>query len=77
MAQFEKQLERLEEISASIKKSDISMEEALKFFEEGIQLAKKMEKDLEKIETKIQVLMNAPVTVEDKPELDLFSLSAN
>jgi exodeoxyribonuclease VII small subunit len=77
MAQFEKQLERLEEISASIKKSDISMEEALKFFEEGIQLAKKMEKDLEKIETKIQVLMNAPVSVEDKPELDLFSLSAN
>lgn len=77
MAQFEKQLERLEEISASIKKSDISMEEALKFFEEGIQLAKKMEKDLEKIETKIQVLMNAPVRVEDKPELDLFSLSAN
>jgi exodeoxyribonuclease VII small subunit len=77
MAQFEKQLERLEEISASIKKSDISMEEALEFFEEGIQLAKKMEKDLEKIETKIQVLMNSPVTVEDKPELDLFSLSAN
>ncbi|MDI9387298.1 MAG: exodeoxyribonuclease VII small subunit [Spirochaetota bacterium] len=77
MAQFEKQLERLEEISASIKKSDISMEEALKFFEEGIQLAKKMEKDLEKIETKIQVLMNSPVRVEDKPELDLFSLSAN
>lgn len=76
MAQFEKQLERLEEISASIKKSDISMEEALGFFEEGIQL-KKMEKDLEKIETKIQVLMNSPVRVEDKPELDLFSLSAN
>lgn len=77
MAQFEKQLERLEEISASIKKSDISMEEALGFFEEGIQLAKKMEKDLEKIETKIQVFMNSPVRVEDKPELDLFSLSAN
>jgi len=32
MAQFEKQLERLEEISASIKKSDISMEEALRIF---------------------------------------------
>lgn len=77
MAQFESQLERLEEISSSIKKSDITMEEALKFFEEGIQLAKKMEKDLEKIETKIQVLMNSPVQVEDKPELDLFSLSSH
>lgn len=77
MAQFESQLERLEEISNSIKKSDITMEEALKFFEEGIQLAKKMEKDLEKIETKIQVLMNSPVQVEDKPELDLFSLSSH
>ena len=76
MADFEKQLERLEKISSSIKKSDITMEDALKFFEEGIQLAKKMEKDLEKIETKIEVLMNTPVLADEKPELDLFSLSS-
>ncbi|HOS31174.1 MAG TPA: exodeoxyribonuclease VII small subunit [Treponemataceae bacterium] len=73
MESFEKRLERLENLNNSIKKSDLPMEDALKLFEEGIQLAKSMEKDLDKIESKIQILMNQPVSVQDKPELDLFS----
>ena len=77
MADFEKQLERLEQISTSIKKSDISIEEALKYFEEGIKLAKKMEKELEKIESRVQVLMNSPVQPDESPELELFSLSGD
>ena len=44
MTNFEEKLKRLEELSASIKKSDISLEDALKDFEEGIKLAKSMEK---------------------------------
>jgi exodeoxyribonuclease VII small subunit len=63
----------LENLNNSIKKSDLPMEDALKLFEEGIKLAKSMEKDLDKIESKIQILMNQPVSVQDKPELDLFS----
>ena len=73
MESFEKRLERLEKLNNSIKKSDLPMEDALKLFEEGIKLAKSMEKDLDKIESKIQILMNQPVSVQDKPELDLFS----
>ncbi|HOE09429.1 MAG TPA: exodeoxyribonuclease VII small subunit [Treponemataceae bacterium] len=73
MESFEKRLERLENLNNSIKKSDLPMEDALKLFEEGIKLAKSMEKDLDKIESKIQILMNQPVSVQDKPELDLFS----
>ena len=74
MKNFEENLERLEEISRTIKNPDVTLEEALKSFEEGIKLAKGMEKEIDKIEGKIQVLMNQPVaSAGDSPELDLFS----
>ncbi|MBO4507351.1 MAG: exodeoxyribonuclease VII small subunit [Spirochaetaceae bacterium] len=74
MKDFEEKLERLEELSAAIKKPELKLEEALKFFEEGITLAKSMEKDIDKIEGKIQILMNNKVdSPEQPPELDLFS----
>ena len=74
MKNFEENLDRLEEISRKIKDPDVTLEEALKSFEEGITLAKGMEKEIDRIEGKIQVLMNQPVaSVGDKPELDLFS----
>ncbi|MBO5608657.1 MAG: exodeoxyribonuclease VII small subunit [Treponema sp.] len=60
MKTFEDDLKRLEELTAAIKQSDISLEDALKDFEEGIKLAKGMEKELDSIESKIQILMNAP-----------------
>ena len=77
MKNFEERLSRLETLSDSIHDQDISIEEALSVFEEGIKLAKGLEKDLEKIEGKIQILMNSPVTTDDKPELDLFSSADN
>ena len=74
MKNFEENLDRLEEISRKIKDPDVTLEEALKSFEEGITLAKGMEKEIDKIEGKIQVLMNQPVaSANDKPEFDLFS----
>lgn len=66
MESFEKRLERLEDLNSAIKKSDIPMEDALKLFEEGIKLAKSMEKDLDKIEGKIQILMNQPALCRKK-----------
>lgn len=73
MKNFEERLERLEEISSTIRKPDIKLEKALSLFEEGIKLAKKLEKDIEKMEGKIQILLNQPVMPEDTPELDLFT----
>ena len=78
MKNFEEKLERLEKISSDIKKSDVTLEEALKYFEEGITLARTMEKELDKIEGQIQILMNQPEvdskdTSRQTPELDLFS----
>lgn len=80
MNTFETNLRRLEELTAAIKQQDISLEDALKDFEEGITLAKKMEKELNTIEGKIQILMNGEEAVpakqkakETAPVLDLFT----
>lgn len=76
MKNFEEKLERLEQLGSDIKRSDVTLEEALKCFEEGITLARGMERELDKIEGKIQMLMNQPSAdgkSTPKPELDLFS----
>lgn len=72
MKQFEQRLERLEELSENIRDPSVTLESALSFFEEGIKLARSLEKDIDRIEGKIQVLMNNPVKDDDKPELSLF-----
>ena len=75
MENFEENLKKLEKITNDIKRSDISLEDALKNFEEGIKLASGMEKQLDEIEGKIQILMNEPVpmTEDNKPQLDSFA----
>ena len=75
MNNFEEKLNKLEQLTQDIKRQDISLEDALKDFEEGIKLAAGMEKELNKIEGKIQILMNEPIPLDEKnqPELDLFS----
>lgn len=58
MDKFEQKLSRLEELSDAIKQSDISLEEALAHFEEGIKLARSMQQYLDEMEGKVQILMN-------------------
>ncbi|MDR0643678.1 MAG: exodeoxyribonuclease VII small subunit [Treponema sp.] len=73
MKNFEERLERLESLGEQIRKSDIPLDEALKAFEEGVKIARTLEKDLEKVEARIEILMNAPDdTTSVKPELLLF-----
>ncbi len=73
MKKFEERLERLEELGDKIREPGLPLEEALACFEEGIKLARTLEKDIEKIEGKIQILMNQPANQETGPELELFS----
>ena len=70
---FEEKLERLQALSDEIKNPATPLEDALSIFEEGIALAKSMESELDRIEGKIQVLINSPQGPDEKPELDLFS----
>lgn len=75
MNNFEENMKKLEKITNDIKKSDISLEDALRNFEEGIKLAAGMEKQLDEIEGKIQILMNEPQPQDEnnKPVLDSFN----
>ena len=75
MNSFEENLAKLEKLTSDIKRSDISLEEALKDFEEGIKLASGMEKQLDEIEGKIQILMNepSPMSKDNPPQLDMIS----
>jgi exodeoxyribonuclease VII small subunit len=78
MKNFEERLGRLEELGALVKKNDIPLDEALAAFEEGIKLSRALEKDLEKVENRIEVLTNGTDMDEggpsgDKPDLELFS----
>ena len=60
MNTIEERLEKLEKLSDSIKDSDLGIEEAMALFDEGIKLVRGIEKDLDAMEGKIQMLMNQP-----------------
>ena len=74
MKNFEEKLEKLEYLTNNIKRPDISLEEALKNFEEGIKLAKTLEKQIDEIEGKIQILANNP-SLENNEEPEKLSES--
>ena len=70
---LEEKLERLEILGENIRKPDIPLDHALMDFEEGIKLARSLEKELEKIQNHIEILMNGPhAKLEESPELELF-----
>ncbi|MBI9102134.1 MAG: exodeoxyribonuclease VII small subunit [Spirochaetales bacterium] len=80
MKSFEERLQRLEEISRNINE-ECPLEEAVGLFEEGIKISRGLEKELGKIERKVEILVNTPPVEEtrgagsserEKPALDLF-----
>jgi exodeoxyribonuclease VII small subunit len=75
MRKFEERLERLEELAQRIKEPELPLEEAVAVFEEGVKLSKGLERDLDRIQGKVEVLLGTAVDDdgEEKPELDLFN----
>ena len=47
---FEKRLKRLEEIVEKMEEGEISLDDSLKLFEEGVKLSKECNQDLDKAE---------------------------
>ncbi|MDR1286060.1 MAG: exodeoxyribonuclease VII small subunit [Treponema sp.] len=73
MKNFEERLRRLEELGEKIRSPDIPLDEAIKAFEEGIKLSRALEKDLSKVESRVELLMNnAEAQADESPELGLF-----
>jgi len=58
-ARFEDQLERLEEIVASLEDETVGLEEALELFEDGMKLAKSCRSRLEEVEQRVHKLLEA------------------
>ena len=63
---FEKSMEKLETIVTKMESGDISLEDALKNFEQGIKLIRQCQGVLQSAEQKVSVLVN------EQGELDEF-----
>ena len=72
MESFEERLKRLEEINGEINAGDLPLASAVNKFEEGIKLAQGLEKELAKIERKVEILVSQGESEEDRPNLELF-----
>lgn len=74
MKSFEERLERLELLNEKIDEGNLPLEEAVALFEEGITLARGLEKELSKVERKVEILVDdsQPSGEDEKPNLELF-----
>jgi exodeoxyribonuclease VII small subunit len=58
MASFEQQLTALETIVERLEQGDLSLEESVRLFEEGVKLSDACKKELEAAEGRIQILVD-------------------
>ena len=58
MAKFEEQLTALETVVERLERGELSLEESVRLFEEGVQLSSACKQELEAAEGKIQVLVD-------------------
>jgi exodeoxyribonuclease VII small subunit len=54
---FEHALGRLEEIVRKLESANLSLDDAMKLFEEGVQLSRECQKYLEQAEGKVEILL--------------------
>ena len=55
--EFEKSLARLEEVVKRLESTDLSLDEAMKLFEEGVKLSRDCQKQLEEAEGRVEILL--------------------
>lgn len=67
---YEKDYKKLEEIVKKLESGDISLDESVKLYEEGVTLYKSLEKTLKEYEGKINIMSEnlEAITVEDLDE---------
>lgn len=57
MASFEEQLKALEQVVERLERGELSLDESVRLFEEGVKLSDACKRELEGAEAKIQVLV--------------------
>jgi exodeoxyribonuclease VII small subunit len=68
---FEKKLGRLEEIVQKMENGELSLEDSLRFFEEGVKLSRECNSQLSDAEQKVKILLGTDA--EGKPVLGDFT----
>ena len=56
-ADFERSLARLEEVVRRLESPQLSLDEAMKLFEEGVALSRECQKQLEEAEGRVEILL--------------------
>ena len=56
-ADFERSLARLEEVVRKLENANLTLDDAMKLFEEGVQLSRECQKQLEEAEGKVEILL--------------------
>lgn len=72
MPKFEECLQRLEEVVNQLERGEVPLEQALKLFEEGVQLSGSCRKELEEAEGKVEILLKQNGKLQAEP----FEISA-
>lgn len=71
MASFEERLTALEGVVERLERGDLTLEESVRLFEEGVHLSNACKLELEKAEGRIQVLVETPGGGVQVAEMDL------
>jgi exodeoxyribonuclease VII small subunit len=69
---FEQRLERLEAIAGRLREETLPLEEAIGLFEEGMKLSKALDKELARVERRVEILTREPEEPGEEPALELF-----
>jgi exodeoxyribonuclease VII small subunit len=68
---FEKSLRRLDEIMAALEGEQVGLDASLKLFEEGVELLRSASAELDKAETRVQILLEKSEGGFELREMDL------
>jgi exodeoxyribonuclease VII small subunit len=73
---FEDSLKRLEEIASHLESGDLSLDDSLKYFEEGVRLSRFCEKKLTEVEQKLEILKSTEIDGElDDEDLEIDDIN--
>jgi len=64
---FEEALAKLEQITKELEEGDLSLEDSLKYFDEGVKLAEQCNSKLNEAQKKIEILLKKNDVLESAP----------
>lgn len=68
---FEESINKLEEIVRQLEDGNVSLDESLSLFEQGIKLSKSCQKMLDNAEKKVSVLISSPEGKTEKQDFEI------